>query len=125
MAKMIFSLGFWMTIVLFVALGYALGYVIDESGLGSGYGIAGSTSAPITLRDEHRIFESDQSAAEIAARNVCAPQTASRDDDLRFRQVASLQAADRTYAPGLSFSITHHPNRIRICPGPIEIPPLY
>ena len=125
MGKMIFSLGFWMTIVLFIALGYALGYVIDESGLGSSSGVAGSTSTTLTLRDERRGFESDLSAAEIAARNVCAPQTASHDDDLRFRQVASVQAADRTYAPGLSFIITHHPSRIRVCPGPIEIPPLY
>lgn len=125
MAKMIFSLGFWMTIVLFIALGYALGYVIDENGLGSSYSEAKSTFTPSALHDEYRSLESELSAAEIAAGKVCAPQAAARDDDLLFRQVASLQAADRTYAPGLSFSITHHPSRIRICPGPIEIPPLY
>jgi hypothetical protein len=125
MAKMIFSLGFWMTIILFIALGYALGYVIDEAGLGSSYSVAGSTFTPSTLHNEYRNVESDLSAAEIAARKVCASQAASRDDDLLFRQVRSLQAADRTYAPGFSFSITHHPSRIRICPGPIEIPPLY
>ena len=125
MAKMIFSLGFWMTIVLFIALGYALGYVIDESGLGSGYSVAGSKFTPSTLHDEYRSTETDLSSAENAARNVCASQTASHDSGLLFRQVASLQAADRTYAPGLSFSITHHPRRIRICPGPVEVPPLY
>jgi hypothetical protein len=124
MAKMIFSLGFWMTIVLFIALGYALAYVIDEKGLGSSYNVAGSFTPP-ALHDKNRSVESDQSAAEIAARKVCAPQTASRDDDVLFRQVTSVQAADRAYAPGMSFSITHHPSRIRICPGPIKIPPLY
>jgi hypothetical protein len=125
MAKMFFSLGFWMTIVLFIALGYALGYVIDEKGLGSSSGVAGATLTSSALHDEYRSLESDLSAADIAARNVCTPQTASRDDDSLFRQVPNLQAADRTYVPGLSFSIMHHPSRIRVCPGPIEIPPLY
>jgi hypothetical protein len=125
MAKMIFSLGFWMTIVLFIALGYALGYVLDEDGLGSSSSVAGATLTSSSLHGEDRSLERDLSAAEVAARNACVPQAASRDDDLLFRNVASLQAADRTYVPGLSFSITHHPNRIRVCPGPIEIPPLY
>ena len=117
MAKMIFSLGFWMTIVLFVALGYALGYVVDESGLEPSYAA--------NLHESYRSLESDRRADQADRRNLCAPQAASRDDDLLFRQAANLQAADRTYAPGLSFSVTHRPHRVGICAGPIEIPPLY
>ena len=117
MGKMIFSLGFWMTIVLFIALGYALGYVVDESGLGPSYAA--------NLNESYRSLERDRRADKGDVRNLCAPQAASRDDDLRFRQTANLQAADRTYAPGLSFSITHHPRRISVCSGPIETPPLY
>jgi hypothetical protein len=120
MAKMFFSLGFWMTIVLFIALGYASGYVLDESGVGSTYGVI--TSA---LRHEFHGTANELGSSDVAGRNKCASQTTSRDDDLFFRQSANLQASDRTYAPGLSFSVTRHPDRIRVCPGPIEIPPLY
>lgn len=120
MAKMFFSLGFWMTIVLFVVLGYALGYVVDETDPGSTYGA--TFKAP--LHDEFQ-GANDVGPRDVAGRNKCASQTISRDDDLSFRQFANLQAGGRTYAPGLSFSLTHHPDRIRVCPGPIEIPPLY
>jgi hypothetical protein len=116
MAKMIFSLGFWMTIVLFIALGYALGYVVDESGVGAPYG----TKVTSLFHDEYPGVLSD-----VAGHNKCASQTTSRDDDFLFRQFANLQASDRRYAPGLSFSVAHHPDRIRVCPGPIEVPPLY
>jgi hypothetical protein len=116
MAKMIFSLGFWMTIVLFIAMGYALGYALDESGVESPYG----DKLTSVFHDQYRT-----SGADVADRNKCAPQTTSRDDDLSFRQSTNLQGADRTYAPGLSFTIARRPDRIKVCPGPIEVPPLY
>jgi len=120
MAKMFFSLGFWMTIVLFIVLGYAFGYVLDESGIGSTY-----ESVTSALRHEFRGTANQPAPGDVAGRNKCAPQTISRGDDLSFRQFANLQAGERTYAPGLSFSFARHPDRIRVCPGPIEIPPLY
>jgi len=126
MAKMFFSLGFWMTIVLFIALGYALGYAIGAECPGSTHcGDGQSAVTSLALQDESRSLESDLKASDVASRSRCAPQATLRENDLSFRQFANLQAGDSTYAPGLSITTTRQPDHVSICPGPIEIPPLY
>ncbi|MGA7869915.1 MAG: hypothetical protein WCA22_03360 [Candidatus Binatus sp.] len=126
MAKMFFSLGFWMMIVLFIALGYAFGYALGADCPGSMNCVAGrSAIASSALQDKSRSLESDLGPGESASGSRCAPQATLRENGLSFRQFANLQAGDSTYAPGLSITITRHPDRVSVCPGPIEIPPRY
>jgi hypothetical protein len=124
MSRMFFSLGFWMTIILFIALGYALRSAIGADCPGSNCGNQQSTFAS-SLQSTGRSPQSDLRAGNLAVVDRCARQTTPRADDLSFRQFANLQAGELTYAPGLSFTMTDHPDRVAVCPGPIEIPPRY
>jgi hypothetical protein len=123
MAKIFLSLGFWMTIVLFVALGYAIGHAFGSECSGSINCRDGRIAfTPPLLQDENRSFENDLRASDIMRRNRCAPNATPRSNILDFQQMANLQSGGPTYAPGLSFAIEGQPPRISICPGPIEIP---
>ena len=113
MAKMFFSLGFWMTIVFL----FVLAYVIKDAN--------GAECPGAGCAYQQQVMRTDSLSENAKFRAGCASQTARRESDLQFRQSANLQAADTTYAPGLSFSITHRTNRLRLCAGPIEIPPHY
>ena len=120
MAKMFLSLGFWMTIVLFIALGYALGSECPGS---MNCGDRHTTLAPSFLSDENPNFEIDPRASDVIPRSRCAPLASPRSSNLSdFQQMANLQAGGPTYAPGLSLTITRRPPRMSLCPGPIEIP---
>ena len=74
MAKMFFSLGFWMTIVLFIALGYALGAL----GYSFGADCAGamncddgqSAIASSVLAGENRSLQSDLRASDVFPRSA-------------------------------------------------------
>ena len=123
MAKIFLSLGFWMTIVLFVALGYAIGHAFGSECSGSIDCRAGriAVTRPL-LPDENRRFENDLRAGEVPLRNRCAPNATPRSNILDFQQMANLQAGEPTYAPGLSFAIEGQPPRMSICPDAIEIP---
>ena len=123
MAKMFLSLGFWMTIVLFVALGYAIGHAFGSECSGSMNCRDGRIEfAPPVLHDVNRSFENDPRASDVVGRSRCAPNATPRSNGLDFQQMANLQAGAPTYAPGLSFSIASRPPQMNICPGPIEIP---
>jgi hypothetical protein len=125
MAKMFLSLGFWMTIVLFIALGYTFksAYGAECAGLTNcGYTPVGFASS--TLPDENQHFENDLGASnsDVARRRPCVA-SASPATYPDFQQMANLQAGDRpVYAPGLSLTMTRRPPELRLCPGPIEIP---
>jgi hypothetical protein len=123
MAKMFFSLGFWMTIVLFVALGYAFGYANSADCPGP----MNCAFASWASRDQNPGLENEPLTSDVSSRSECPPDAATRENDLSFRQFANLQAGQSTYAPGLSLTITRRGDRDRlnICPGPIEIPPHY
>jgi hypothetical protein len=123
MAKVFLSLGFWMTIVLFVALGYALGNAFGSECAGSINCRDGRLAfTPPLLQDENRSFENDLRAEHFALRNRCALDATPYSNTLDFQQMANLQGGGPTYAPGLSFAIEGQPPRMSICPGPIEIP---
>ncbi|MGH7923475.1 MAG: hypothetical protein ACREQH_02650 [Candidatus Binatus sp.] len=125
MAKMFFSLSFWMAVVLFIALTYALGSAIGADCSGSNCGDQQSALASSALHDQSRSLESNLGAGDFVSSDRCAPQTIQRRNDLSFQQFANLQAGEMTYAPGLSFSMTQYPERVTVCPGPIEIPAHY
>jgi len=126
MAKMFLSLGFWMTIVLFIALGYALGalgYSFGADCAGSmNCGDGQSAIASSVLSDEDRSLQSDLRASDVFPRSGCAPNATLSGNISDFPQVANLQGAGPTYAPGMSLTITSRPRQVSLCPGPIEIP---
>jgi hypothetical protein len=123
MAKMIFSLGFWMTIVLFIALGFAIGHASGAECDGSmNCGYKHTTFASSAFSDENRHFKNDLGASDVARRRRCAANATSRSDYPDFQQMANVQAGGPTYAPGFSLTLTRRPPQASLCPGPIEIP---
>jgi len=119
--KIILSAGFWLTMVLFVALGYALG---DECPGSGSMSCASRPSALATsiLQDENRDFGNDARASDALRRSRCAPRAALRGTDPSFPQIANWQRGGSMYAPGLSLTITRRPDHLTLCPGPVEIP---
>jgi hypothetical protein len=135
MAKMFMSLGFWMTIVLFIALGYAFNRAWGAECAGSvntincGYGHAtrASSISPASWispdENQHFQIENDLNASDDVRRRRCANNVSPRTDYPDFQQMANLQAGDApVYAPGFSLNITRRPPEVTLCPGPIEIP---
>ena len=122
MAKMIFSLGFWMTIVLFIALGFAFDHAWGSEcpdSLNCGFQHVAFASSDSSVDNPH--FENDLGASDVDRRRRCAANATSRADYPDF-QVANLQAGAPTYAPGFSLTLTRRPPEAALCPGPIEIP---
>ena len=125
MAKMIFSLGFWMTIVLFIALGLRI-----RPRMGLRVPRFAELRLSTRLRSHHLTFqidnphfENDLGASDVARRRRCAANATSRSDYPDFQQMANLQAGDRpTYAPGILAHDNPSPSEVSLCPGPIEIP---
>ena len=121
MGKMFLSLGFWMTILLFIALGYTFEYAWGaETSDAMNYGYTRGTFAS-SIGNLH--FENDLRAGDSARRSRCAQTASPRADYPDFQQMANLQAGDRpVYAPGLSITLTRRPPEASLCPGPVEIP---
>jgi hypothetical protein len=129
MAKMFMSLGFWMTILLFVALGFAYQTAWGAECAGSincGYTHAtraSSISPASWISPDENHFENDSGASNDVRRHRCANNASPRIDYPDFQQMANLQAGDApVYAPGFSLNITRRPPEVTLCPGPIEIP---
>jgi hypothetical protein len=133
MAKMFMSLGFWMTILLFIALGYAFDYAwgsecggpINAINCGYTHATRASSISPASWisPDENQHFENELGASDDVRRHRCASNSSPRTDYPDFQQMANLQAGDApVYAPGLSLTITRRPPEATLCPGPIEIP---
>lgn len=123
MGKMLFSLRFWMTIVLFIALGFAFRSASGAECFGSmnrGYQRAAFRSSASSSEDWS--FENDLRGRDVARSARCAPNTVPRSNYLDFQQMANLQAGGPTYAPGFSLTITRRPPEVSLCPGPVEIP---
>jgi hypothetical protein len=125
MGKMFLSLGFWMTILLFVALGYAMNSAWGSEcpeGVSCGYTRTTLASTDFSdFSDENRQFENSSVASDVARRRCPANATAN-SHYLDFQQMASLQAGGPVYAPGLSLTFSRRPTETTLCPGPIEIP---
>ena len=118
MAKVFLSLGFWMTIVLFIALGYAFRSVYGSECLNCGE----RRSAFASPANGNRHFENDLGTGDVAGFRRCAPDATVRSNVPDFQQMANLQQGGPTYAPGVSLTITRRPPQMRLCPGPIEMP---
>ena len=124
MGKMFLSLGFWMTILLFIALGYAFNYAWGAECADSiNCGYTGSTFGSSPFAGENRHFENDLGTRDVARRHRCVPNEPARTNYPNFQQMANLQANDGpVYSPGLSLTITRRPPEVSLCPGPMEIP---
>jgi hypothetical protein len=105
--------------VLFVALGYALG---DECRRSTNCAGRPSALATSILQDENRDFANDARASDAIRRSRCAPRATLRGADPSFPQIANWQRGGSMYAPGLSLTMTRRPDHVTICPGPVEIP---
>ena len=126
MAKMFFSLGFWMTIVLFIGLGYVFGADLPDL---MDHGKAAQAVAVSWVPDEQSYsmqHYQEQNPADAEHGNDfplpagCVPDATPHTDSM-FPQVANLERGGSMYAPGLSLTITGGSN-VRLCPGPVEIP---
>jgi len=106
--KIILSGGFWVTLVLFVALGYA--FAAEQS-------VTASSSAQY----RSQTLENNTRASDSIEGSRCAPGSARRAADPSFPQVANWQRGGSMYAPGLSFTLTSK-SHVTLCPGPVEIP---
>ena len=106
--KITLSAGFWITLVLFVALGYAFA---DEQSL----------TASSAAQYKSQTFDNDARASDSLERSRCGSGSARRADDPTFPQVANWQRGGSMYAPGLSFTLTSK-SHVTLCPGPVEIP---
>ena len=120
MAKMFLSLGFWMTIVLFIALGYAFDLAYGAECLNCGDRPTASGSFASSKENPH--FENDSAASDVARRSRCAPNATVVHNRPEFEQMANLQQGGPSYAPGVSITISRHSPQMSLCPGPIEIP---
>ncbi len=119
MAKMFLSLGFWMTIVLFIALGYAIGAPCPGSmNCGDGQPAIASSN----MQDENPGLEGDRPASDIFSRSGCATDAPIRGNISDFPQIADLEAGGPTYLPGLSLTISHRPPQVSLCPGAVAVP---
>ena len=108
MDKIILSGGFWLTLVLFVMLGYA-------------FGAEPSSTALSAAQYGSKTSENDARASDSRERSRCAPASARRTADPDFPQAANWQRGGSTFAPGLSFTLTSK-SHVTLCPGPVEIP---
>jgi hypothetical protein len=124
MGKMFLSLGFWMTILLFIALAcvfdYAWGSECSES-VNCGYTRTTLASTDFSNFTDENHFANDSAASDVARRR-CPANASATSHYLDFQQMANLQAGGPVYAPGLSLTFTRRPAQMDICPGPIEIP---
>jgi len=124
MGRIFLSLGFWMTILLFIALGYAFnnawGSECSEL-VNCGYTRITLASADFPDFSDENHFENNSVASDVARRR-CPANASATSRYLDFQQTASLQAGGPVYAPGLSLTITGRPAQMVLCPGPIEIP---
>ena len=124
MTRIIFSAGFWVTVLVFIVFGYAhaLGDVCPPGSLKCGVGTENLAIATSVLQDENRKPESEIRASDVSRRSRCAPEGASRGTDPSFPQIANWQRGGSMYAPGVSLTMTRRPDHVTVCPGPVEIP---
>jgi hypothetical protein len=119
MAKIYLSVGFWMTFVLFIALGYAFG---SECPGVMGCENRHAAFRPSVIQDENPILDNDMLISERFPHSNCPSNPTLRSYDPDFTQMANLQQGGPTYAPGFSLTIARRPPEVSLCPGAIEIP---
>jgi len=125
MTRIIFSAGFWVTVLVFIAFGYAhaLGDVCPAGSMKCGVSTENLAIATSVLQDENRKSESDVRASDsFAKKSRCAPEAAARGTVPSFPQIANWQRGGSMYAPGLSLTMTRRPDHVTLCPGPVEVP---
>ncbi len=118
MTKIILSSGFWLTLAVFVALGYA--FAADCPG---SLNCADGTSAlSSSLIHGNATSDSAARASDVLNRSRCASMPAVRGTDPAFPEVANWERGGSMFAPGFSLTMTRRPNHFTLCPGPVEIP---
>ena len=122
MTRIIFSAGFWVTLLVFVVFGYAFADICPAGSMKCGVSTENLAIATSVLQDENRKSESDVRASDSLAESRCAPEAAARSTNPSFPQIANWQRGGSMYAPGLSLTMTRRPDHVTVCPGPVEIP---
>ncbi len=124
MAKMFFSLGFWMTIVLFIGLGYVFGAdlpdLVDHGKAAQAVAKYGRLTNNRPRCSSTRINPGAARTSDFPLPAGCSPDATPPTDSM-FPQIANWQRGGSMYAPGLSLTITDRP-QVSLCPGPVEIP---
>jgi hypothetical protein len=125
MAKMFFSLGFWMTIVLFVGLGYVFGAEFPDA-IDYRAEMA-ATEVSWSPHEQSSPLQQYQDQEDIRANDIheppgCMPNATPTGNNSMFPQMANWERGGSMYAPGLSLSISEKPSQMSLCPGPVEIP---
>lgn len=121
MAKMFFSLGFWMTIVLFVTLGYVFGAELPSP---MAYRAEQQTIyESLASRDEASQYLDQSNHNGAAAEDRELPGCPSNESPNKFPRSYSADRQEPRFAPGLSFSLGGNPPRMsNLCAAPVEIP---
>jgi hypothetical protein len=124
MTRIIFSAGFWVTVLVFIVFGYAhaLGDVCPPGSMKCGVSTENLAIATSVLQDENRKSESDVRASDSLAESRCAPEATAHSTNPSFPQIANWQRGGSMYAPGLSLTMTRRPEHVTLCPGPVEVP---
>jgi hypothetical protein len=120
MAKMFFSLGFWMTIVLFISLGYVFGAEVPNP---LAYSAEQTTiDGPLQPRDEAPQYLNETNTGD-AGQDRELRGCPNNEGPNKFPQSLSAERQELRYAPGFSFTFGDKPLRqSHLCAGPVEIP---
>ena len=121
MAKMFFSLGFWMTIVLFVSLGYVFGAELPSP---MAYRAEEQTvDGPLAPRDEASQYLDQTNQYNAGAKDRELRGCSSNVSPNKFPPSYSAERQEPRFAPGLSFTLGgNSPRMSSLCAGPVEIP---
>lgn len=120
MAKMFFSLSFWMTIVLFISLGYVFGAEVPSP---MAYRAEEQTiSGPLAPRDVTPLYL-DETNHNAGVEDRELRGCPSDESPNRFPPSYSADRQEPRYVPGLTFMLGDKPPRMsRLCAGPVQIP---
>jgi hypothetical protein len=120
MAKMFFSLGFWMTIVLFVSLGYVFGAELPSP---TTYSAEEQTiEGPLVPHDQASQYLDQTNQRDVGAQDRELRGCPSNENPNKFPPSYSAERQEPRYAPGLTFTLGDKPRSSSLCAGPVEIP---
>jgi hypothetical protein len=124
MAKMIFSLGFWMTMVLFIGLGYVFGADLpdwaDHGKAAQAVAVGWSPDEQSPSLQQYQDQPGAERTSDFPLPAGCRPDATPPTDSM-FPQTANWQRGGSMYAPGVSLTFSDN-HQVSLCPGPVVIP---
>jgi hypothetical protein len=121
MAKQFFSLGFWMTIVLFISLSYVFAAEVPSP---TTYEAEEQTiQGPLVPREEAPNYVDETNTYSAGAEDRDRRGCPSDEGSNKFPPSYSAERRELRFAPGLTFTLGDKPSRMSsLCAGPVEIP---